>query len=274
MEDPYLPEDISSPVFVAGMLCSLFGLIVLFFRFRKLITSGSYLYGCIIAVGLTSFFWVTQISPYLSQGLNPQYWTEIIIYPVGLMAIAVPLSLFLMTSLGSTWSYRFLFITMLVTSLSIIQYSGAVVRSDPSSPITLNDSLILSDFFNSVAYLFLGTAYLHPSFQQFRSSLPNKSSVISRLDLFILGSAFCLAPTAYFRMRSEGFELDVTPVLIGMLVIFVLVQTRLAQLVRLLESQNQQVNRQKELLHHQANHDTLTHLPNRLFLVNYLKEIT
>jgi diguanylate cyclase (GGDEF)-like protein len=58
-----------------------------------------------------------------------------------------------------------------------------------------------------------------------------------------------------------------------MILIFVLVEWRLAQLVRVLESQNRQLSHQRARLHHQAHHDALTDLPNRSFLYQYLNEV-
>jgi diguanylate cyclase (GGDEF)-like protein len=66
---------------------------------------------------------------------------------------------------------------------------------------------------------------------------------------------------------------DVNVVIVSMILIFGLVETRLALLVRRLESQNRQMGHQQVQLQYQASHDSLTNLPNRASLDEYLVDI-
>ena len=124
----------------------------------------------------------------------------------------------------------------------------------------------------SAAYFFLGSAFLHPSIKTL-STVQGRDTAITRYDMIILGLAFAAGPLVYWLQLGRGVTVDVNVTLAGMVVIFALVEMRLVQLVRVLEAHNRLMGHQQVQLKYQASHDSLTNLPNRASLDDYLIDI-
>lgn len=267
-----LPAGIENGFFSIGIVCYFTGFGVLFVTFRRLLRGESITHGLVLATGLASLIWVVEITPNLLKSPQPAEWLEVEGYPVGLLALVAVVSLFLMTSLGRLWCYRLLFGSVILYVPALFFNSEFLSHPPPNGIWSSNGISILSDFSLSASNLLLAVVFLHPSMLALRNALPNKESLISRQDLLVLGIAFVAAPAVSIVQRLRGAPVDEGPVLLGMCVIFCLVEARLALLVRVLESQNRQLSHQQAQLHHQAFHDALTGLPNRSFSIRHLSE--
>jgi hypothetical protein len=137
----------------------------------------------------------------------------------------------------------------------------------------VNWAVLLNDAIYSLAYLFIGIAFIHPSIRLISKEEPEVERQINRQDLIVLGLAFSLPPLGLFIMHANNIGIDLIIVIGAMLIIFALVEWRLAKVVRLLESQNTHLFSQRAKFEFQALHDALTGLPNRLFLSRYLADL-
>jgi diguanylate cyclase (GGDEF)-like protein len=266
-------KNISVTAYILGMVSFFCGVFWLFFQLRKHIHKIHIVYGIISAVGLVSFLWITLISPQL---LSPQFtgnWFDILIFPAGLVIIGVLASIFLLTPLGDTWSYRFLFVVIILNAIALNYYDVNAMQSSFQDMSSTNWTLILNDATYSLAYLFMGIAFIHPSIKIITGELPEIERQISQQDLIVLGTAFCLPTFALIIKDANNLSFDSLVVIGAMLIIFILVEWRLASVVRSLESQNTSLYTQQAKLEYQAFHDALTGLPNRLNLNKYLSDL-
>jgi diguanylate cyclase (GGDEF)-like protein len=266
-------KNIPVIAYILGMVSFLCGMFWLFFQLRKHIHKIHVVYGIVSAVGLVSFLWITLISPHL---LAPQFtsnWIEITLFSAGLVTIGVLASIFLLTPLGDTWSYRFLFVVIIINAIALNYYDVKEITTSVQDINSTNWAQILNDATYSLAYLFLGIAFIHPSIKTITRELPEIERQISRQDLIVLGSAFFLPTLALIIKDVNHLNADILVAIGAMLIIFILVEWRLASVVRSLESQNTSLYTQQAKLEYQAFHDTLTGLPNRLNLNKYLSDL-
>jgi diguanylate cyclase (GGDEF)-like protein len=271
--NPAVPEWLDSIFYSLGSLSFLIGLVFLFIPLRKVIQRNALINGAIVATALFCVIWVIQIYPNLSPAMTLENWIGVTAFPACLVIIGVASSVFLMTPIGNTWSYRFLYLTVLFYGVGLSFYN--MIAAVTPLTAALRDGW-LPVFYNAsytMAYFCLGTAFLHPSLKLLKRSLPVKESAISLQDTVIIGLAFVLCPLVYWVQRVRGVDVQVGVILVCTIIIFGLMETRLLQLVRALESQNRQMGRQQAQLQYQASHDSLTNLPNRASLDNYLMDM-
>jgi diguanylate cyclase (GGDEF)-like protein len=266
-----LPQGTSDLIYFAALASFFVGMLVLLVSFRKIIGRGALVNGLIVGTGLAALVWVVQISPNIGGSLAAAEWFDLVAYPAGAVILGILASVILMTPIGSTWSYRFLFFTFVFNTLGLFLYTKAV--SQPALGLAVTPwSSIITDASYSIAYIFMSAGFLHPSIVSIRSSMPPRQAIISRRDLALLGGSFLIAPLAFLAEYLRGTEINI-PLMLGIIILnFVAVEVRLAQLLRFLNTQNGQLNRQKELLQHQAFHDALTGLPNRLYMYSHLNQ--
>jgi diguanylate cyclase (GGDEF)-like protein len=264
---------LESVLYLLGTLHFLAGLVVLFVTFRRLIQLNVLINGGIVAIGLSSLIWITQIAPHLSSLTSPVKWLDMVAFPAGELIIGAVASLFLMTPMGQTWSYRFLILTLLFYSTGLFFYNQMETEGFFSEAQLSGWLPVLINGAYASAYFFLGAAYLHPSIKNMATSTNSRNTVISKQNMFVLGLAFMIGPVAYWLELARGVVVNVSVVLVSMMVIFALIEARLVQLVRMLELQNRQLGHQQVQLQYQALHDSLTNLPNRASLDDYLVDI-
>jgi diguanylate cyclase (GGDEF)-like protein len=106
------------------------------------------------------------------------------------------------------------------------------------------------------AYVLVGVAALHPSARELTRQTDLASPRLSRTLLALLTAASLIAPTILAVQVVMGKVTDGIAIAVGSTALFLLVVTRMAQLLRQVERQS---NRVREL----ARRDELTGLPNR-----------
>jgi diguanylate cyclase (GGDEF)-like protein len=264
---------ISLNSYFLGLACFFIGLCWLFFNLRKNIRRSHIIYGVISTIGIATFLWVTLISPNLNLLSHADNWFEIIVFPAGLLIIGVIGSIFLLTPIGESWSLKFLFIGLIFNAIALNFYFGLESQRLLLMPGSIDWPMIFNDVSYSMAYLFFGIAFIHPSIKLISTHISNIETQVTRQDLIILGTAFFLPPLGLFLVHPKGLTADVLLVLGAMIIIFMLVEWRLEKVVRFLEIENSHLFSQQAKLEYQALHDALTGLPNRLFLSRYFTDL-
>jgi diguanylate cyclase (GGDEF)-like protein len=265
---PDLSMLISSVAYFLGVVLWQVALVVLFIRFRKLIGREALIHGLIIITAIVTIIWMIYF------GQNPDWLVgfENAMSSLSYLGIGVLASIFLMSRIGQNYSYRFLFVSLLANIPGM--YFFYILMSDPARVVFIANIpvVVLYDLSYSVEYLLLGLAFLHPSIQNFRSSLPEKSTIITKVDILIFGGAFWAIVLTFLYQYFNHQSSSILVAMIGMAIIFCLVVLRLAQIVKVLEVQNHLLVRQQVQLNYQANYDTLTNLPNRNYLYSFLED--
>lgn len=271
LRDPAMPAGLFEWFYLVGQVCFLIGLAQIFIRYRRLINRNAVTQGAMVAIGLATLIWVQVVSPNLARGLGWIEWSRIIVYPVCLMIIFSVASIFLMTGMGTRWSYRLLFTGVMFYAIGLSFYIQIASNTVPVFRGSDSYMPYVVDAAYSLAYLLVGAAYLHPSMRDFHDGFAEKGDTVTRMELALLAGAFWIGPLAYALSTPGGLNLDMLVLLASMLLIFALNEWRLARLVVTLEAQNKELHQHREMLHYQAYHDALTGLPNRAFLYNHLE---
>jgi diguanylate cyclase len=107
-----------------------------------------------------------------------------------------------------------------------------------------------------VAYLLFGAAALHPSARDVGAAAQPQPPRLSRGLLFALTGASLIGPLLLIQQATRREVTDGLAIAVGCVVLFLLVVTRMAQLLRALEQQTSKI---REL----SRTDELTGLPNR-----------
>jgi len=107
------------------------------------------------------------------------------------------------------------------TLFSVLALNGAAT--------TVTDGMYL------VAYLLLGAAGLHPSMAGLSEPAQRRQARLGRGRLLAMGAAALVAPALLVVQRLQGSDIDVAAIAGAWAVLFVLVMTRIAGLVRGLE---------------------------------------
>lgn len=273
LHDPAMPPDLFEWIYLIGQVCFLIGLAQIFIRYRRLINRNAVTQGAMVAIGLATLIWVQVVSPNLARGFSWIEWGRILVYPVCLVVIFSVASIFLMTGMGTRWSYRLLFVGIMFYAIGLSFYIQFTTNTAPILRVGLSTIPYMVDAAYSLAYLLIGAAYLHPSMRDFHDDFAEKGDTVTRMELGLLAGAFWVSPLAYALSNPGGINLDMLVLMSSMLLIFGLNEWRMARLVLTLEAQNKELHRHREMLHYQANHDALTGLPNRTYLYNHLEEM-
>jgi diguanylate cyclase len=265
--------DLPKIFYFLGMASYFVGLFWIFSFLRKNLKKSHIIYGMISSIGLVAFLWITQISPHLGSITSPEDWIAILFFSSGILIICVLSSVFLLTPVGDAWSYRFLFIVLLLHAIALIFYDAQLDQTHVYVAGSINWVSIFNDSIYSLAYLLMGTAFIHPSIKTITEKMSGFDRQLSRQDLIALGTAFYLPPIGLLINHSNNIYQDFLIAIVSMLFIFILVEWRLIRVVRILELQNSSLFSQQAQLEFQALHDVLTGLPNRLYLSKYLIDL-
>jgi diguanylate cyclase (GGDEF)-like protein len=206
-----------------------------------------------VTTGLGLLAWVFVIHPAAADpSLGLLGHVASITYPVGdvvLVAMTVRLQLGSGTRTPAYW---------LMTGSLLLFLGGdtawAVVNQFGWEPGTVPQALLNVTFL--FAYTLFGAAALHPSVREVGQSQQPRPPRLSPALLGLLTSASLIAPAVLALQVARHQVVDGIAIVIGCVTLFLLVVTRMAQLLRQVEQQTRKV---REL----SRTDELTGLPNR-----------
>jgi signal transduction histidine kinase len=181
----------------------------------------------VIAIGFGLLSWVLVMVPYFNDpSLGLVELLVSLAYPVGdvlLLALAARLA----TTPGRrTAASRLLIANLAVTMAADTLFSVLALNG---AATTVTDGMYL------VAYLLLGAAGLHPSMAGLSEPAQRRQARLGRGRLLAMGAAALVAPALLVVQRLQGSDIDVAAIAGAWAVLFVLVMTRIAGLVRGLE---------------------------------------
>jgi diguanylate cyclase (GGDEF)-like protein len=206
-----------------------------------------------ISTGLGLLAWVFVIQPAAMDAAVPLLGRIThVAYPVGdivLLAMTVRL-----LRGGGTRGAAYWWLTCSLTPFLIGDMAWVVAGAIGAEPQGQAAKLAAAVFL--VGYLVFGLASLHPSARDISQPAPAQAPRLSALQLTLLTLASMIAPAILAAQVYEGHVTDGAAIVVGSATLFLLVVTRMAQLLRQVEHQARRV---RDL----ARQDELTGLPNR-----------
>lgn len=231
----------------------------------------------IVATSAGIYAWLFLMEPYaLDQSLPLSQRLVSIAYPLGdLVVLAVAARLALSVGRRSL-AYVVLLLSFMLMLAADARYGVEALAG------TYSAGAFMTDGFYMLSYLLAGCAALHPSMTTITQPEEVARSRPTRLPLLILALALLLMPAALGIQLTLGQSPEVLVVMSGSFVLAVLILTRMTGLLGQLERRLTQVKEQEgalraalseretlsERLKHQAFHDPLTGVPNRLLLAD------
>jgi signal transduction histidine kinase len=181
----------------------------------------------IIAIGFGLISWVLVMVPYFRDpSLAPLERVITLAYPVGdvlLLALAARLA----TTPGrATPAYLLLVASLAVTMATDTLFSVLSLQDASTGP---------TDTGYLVAYLLMGATALHPSMRGLSEPGPRRRARLGHGRLLAMGAAALAAPALLVLQRVRGDDIEVAAIAVGWALLFVLVASRMAGLVRELE---------------------------------------
>jgi signal transduction histidine kinase len=181
----------------------------------------------VIAIGFGLLSWVLVMVPYFNDpSLGLVELLVSLAYPVGdvlLLALAARLA----TTPGRRSAASRLLLASLAVTMAADTLFSVLALSGAGTAVT--DAMYLVD------YLLLGAAGLHPSMAGLSEPAQHRLARLGRGRLLAMGAAALVAPALLIVQRLQGSDIEVAAIAGAWAVLFVLVMTRIAGLVRGLE---------------------------------------
>jgi diguanylate cyclase (GGDEF)-like protein len=211
----------------------------------------------ILSAGVGSIFWVAIIQPTIVDGLDPLAGLVSVAYPAMDLVL---LALCLRVLLSSVARPRY--IQVLVVGLAIyfaadVVYALAIVNGTYADGNPVDGGWI-------VGILLIGAAAMHPSVADPVATAAPADGRLSRSRLALLAIAALIAPAILMFQELQAGDGVIVGLAAEWTILFGLVLVRLAVTVSELVGSLQQRTRLQRDLAHQAHHDPLTRLANRL----------
>ena len=251
-------------LFLGGYLIEAAGLLFLIRRRNRGRDVAALLDAAIITTGFAVVSWVFLISPLASDptlALGGKLTS--LGYPVAdLLVLCIGVRLFVGRAMRIP-AFRLLGATLLVqlladTAFALLNLDGTYSTGHPV------DALILT--YN----LGLGAAALHPTMSALAQPMPPLSARVSARRLTVLTLASLLAPTVLLGQVLTGHLTGLAVTAVGGILLFLLVVSRMAGLVRFLDRTLASRQALEQELEHLVRHDPLTGLANRRLLTERL----
>jgi diguanylate cyclase (GGDEF)-like protein len=211
-----------------------------------------------ITTGLGLLAWVYVIQPAaLDEQMTLIGRTVQVAYPVGDLLLLAMMTRLLRT--GGSRGAPFWWITGSLAAFLIGDTAWVVLGNLGEAGAALEEVLWLRRGLDQVfltAFVLFGIAALHSGARELGRAATPRPPRLGRLQLAVLTTTSLIAPAILAAQVYRGEVTNGVAIVIGCTALFLLVVTRMAQLVRQVESQARQV---REL----ARTDELTGLPNR-----------
>jgi diguanylate cyclase (GGDEF)-like protein len=214
---------------------------------------GSLVDATTITTGLGLLSWVFLIRPVADDSsLSLVARVVSIAYPVGDILVLAMVTRLLVGAGSRTPAFRLLAAALLLylvgdATWAVINYVGL----EPG-PVAVR--LLQMNFLT--AYVLVGAAELHPSVREVGERATQRALRLSPTLLALLTVASLLAPAILAYQVWQREVTDGVAIVIGSMALFLLVVTRMAQLLRQIEQQSKQLSQLTRV-------DELTGLPNR-----------
>ncbi|WP_375499318.1 putative bifunctional diguanylate cyclase/phosphodiesterase [uncultured Jatrophihabitans sp.] len=218
-----------------------------------------------LTAGLGVLSWVLLARP----TLNAAHYSAVaaaveVAYPAADILLVGVLIRLVMTSGGRTTAFRLLLgaVALLIAGDTMYAALGIWTTSGTSS----YEAIWLA------SYVAWGTAAAHPTMA--RLSKPptvDADSRFTRARLLALGAAVLVAPATLALEQVAGASLDVWPVIVGSVIVFLLVIMRMKVVISQIVAGNRDRDVLQSRLAYQAAHDALTNLPNRTQAMEAIK---
>lgn len=217
----------------------------------------SYIDAAILSAGAGSIFWVAIVEPSLTGATDPLAVVVSMSYPV-LDLVLLTLGIRLVLS-GAA---RPLYLQILIAGIALyfvadVIYSGTVLNGVYAQFQMIDAGWI-------VGVLLVGVAALHPSVTEAETTIEPKEASLGRARLGLLAGAAVIAPAILLVQEAQIGDIMTIGLLVEWTLLFALVLVRLAMTVDALAVSLGIRRLLQADLAHQARHDPLTRLANRL----------
>ena len=210
-----------------------------------------------LTAGLGMLSWVLLARPTLqaSQASLPAAAVAVA-YPIADILLAGLLIRLVTTPGGRTTAFR-----LLLTAVALL-----IAGDSTSAALSLFTSTDTSNFdvIWLASYIVWGAAALHPSMRTLSEPTTSLELRFTKRRLAALALATLVAPGTLAVQCLTGMRIDVWAVVTGCVVLFLLVVGRMNIAIEQIMAANRDRARLQDVLAHQATHDSLTALPNRV----------
>jgi diguanylate cyclase len=251
-------RDLTPPSIVDFLYLSIYpavvaGLIVLILRRKAGRERATLVDAATISTGLGLLVWVFVIRPSLGDPLlSPIGQLVVVAYPIGDIVVLAMIVRLLIGSGGRGFAYR----TLAATVLMFLggDMSWAAINQIGLEPGPHTGKLLSMLFLTG--YVLFAVAALHPSVRDVAEQGTVRKSRLSPVTLIVLTAVSLIAPSLLIIEVARHEVEDGIAIAIGSVILFLLVITRMAQLLREVERQTQRLRELTQV-------DELTGLPNR-----------
>ncbi|MEA2611152.1 MAG: hypothetical protein QOG32_878, partial [Chloroflexota bacterium] len=217
----------------------------------------SYIDAAILSAGAGSIFWVAIVEPSLTGATDPLAVVVSMSYPV-LDLVLLTLGIRLVLSGAAQPRYlQILTAGIALYFVADVIYSGTILNG-------VYDQFQMIDAGWIVGVLLVGVAALHPSVTEAETAVEPKEASLGRARLGLLAGAAVIAPAILLVQEAQIGDIMIIGLLVEWTLLFALVLVRLAMTVDALAVSLGIRRLLQADLAHQARHDPLTRLANRL----------
>lgn len=211
----------------------------------------------ILSAGAGSVFWIAVVQPSVAGSVDPWALVVSLAYPVMDLIL---LALGLRVVLGAVARPRYL--QFLVAGMSLYFIADVIYAVMVNQGSYTDGNPVDAGWI--IGVLLIAVAALHPSAADPVSASGSSEARISRARFALLAGAALIGPAMLLAGETHEADDVVLALIFSWIVLFALVLVRLATTVDLLAISLTERHRLQDSLAHNASHDPLTKLANRL----------
>lgn len=277
IESPF--PSLADALYLAGYFPLILGMLLLVRQRMRQADVGSVIDAMIVTVSVGVLGWVYLMEPHLrNPTLTLVEQAVSIAYPLMDVFLVATVAHILLSPGPRPLAYLFLGWSFSLILVSDVAYAIMLLNET-----YITGSII--DYGWLLAYVCLGAGALHPSMRLLSEPTPAPKIKLSRRRLLVLAAVSLLGPTVAAVELARGNSVSVPVIVGGSAMLFLLSLARMHNLFLLLKTTMEQLENTlshlrialrnyqqvEELLSHQAFHDSLTHLPNRVMFKDRLQ---